>query len=107
AREMWRECPRPRAHTTTAQLRRHGVEILTSSTVASVEARAVTLTGGRRLDTATLVWTAGAAPTPLPRTLGLPLDQRGRIFVDASLLVSGRTDIWALGDCAAVPNAAT
>ena len=101
------EVPRPLADHTTAQLRRHGVEILTSSTVASVEARAVTLTDGRRLDTATLVWTAGVVPNPLLRTLGLPLDQRGRILVDSSLLVRGRSDIWALGDCAAVPNAAT
>ena len=82
------EVPRPLADHTTAQLRRHGVEILTSSTVASVEARAVTLTDGRRLDTATLVWTAGVVPNPLLRTLGLPLDERGRIVVDSSLRVS-------------------
>ena len=101
------EVPRQLADHTTAQLRRHRVEILTSSTVASVEARAVHLADGRRLDTATLVWTAGVVTHPLVRTLGLPLDERGRILVDSSLRVRGRSDIWALGDCAAVPNAAT
>jgi NADH dehydrogenase len=101
------EVPRQLADHTTAQLRRRGVEILTSSTVASVEAGAVTLADGDRLETATLVWTAGVVTNPLVRTLRLPLDQRGRILVDSSLRVSGRSDIWALGDCAAVPNAAT
>ena len=101
------EVPRQLADHTTAQLRRHGVEILTSTTVASVEASAVTLADGSRLDTATVVWTAGVVPNPLVRTLGLPLDQHGRILVDSSLRVRGHSDIWALGDCAGVPNAAT
>ena len=89
------------------RLRRRGVEILTSSTVTAVEAHAVTLGTGRRIATETLVWTAGTTVNPLVGTLGLALDERGRIVVDASLRVRGRLDIWALGDCAAVPNAAT
>ena len=67
----------------------------------------MTLADGQRLDTATLVWTAGVVTNPVVRTLGLPLDERGRIVVDSSLQVMGRSDIWALGDCAAIPNAAT
>jgi NADH dehydrogenase len=101
------EVPRLLADHATAQLRHHGVEILTSSSVASVEARLVTLADGERLHTETLVWTAGVVTNPLVRTLGLPLDQLGRILVDSSLRVRGRSDIWALGDCAAVPNAST
>ena len=101
------EVPRQLADHTTARLRRHGVEILTSSTVASVDARGVTLGGGRRIDTATLVWTAGVVANPVVSRLGLPLDRSGRIAVDSSLRVGGCSDIWALGDCAAVPNAAT
>ena len=77
------EVPPQLADHTTAQLRRHGVEILTSTTVASVEASAVTLGDGRRLATGTLVWTAGVVTNPLVRTLGLPLDPRGRIVVDS------------------------
>ena len=101
------EVPRQLAEHTTSQLRRHGVEILTSSGIASVEAGAVTLADGARLATETLVWTAGVVTNAVVGGLGLPLDQRGRIVVDSSLRVSGRSDIWALGDCAAVPNAAT
>lgn len=92
---------------TDAQLRRHGVEILTSTTLTSVDAQAVTMADGTRIDTQTLVWTAGVTPNPLLHTLGLPLDERGRIVVDSALRVEGRTNLWALGDCAGVPNAAT
>lgn len=73
----------------------------------SVEAHAVTLSDGTRIETDTVVWTAGVTPNPLVAQLGLPLDERGRIVVDSSLRVEGRSDIWALGDSARVPNAAT
>jgi NADH:ubiquinone reductase (H+-translocating) len=39
--------------------------------------------------------------------LGLPLDDRGRVVVGPTLRVEGREHVWALGDCAHVPNAAT
>lgn len=88
-------------------LRRRGVELLTSTTLSSVEPRGVTLSDGRRIASDTLVWTAGVVPNPLVAELGLPLDPQGRILVDPSLRVLGRADVWALGDCARVPNAAT
>jgi NADH dehydrogenase len=67
----------------------------------------VTLSDGTRIATDTLVWTAGVVPAPSVARLGLPLDDRGRIIVGPSLRVAGRRDVWALGDCAAVPNTAT
>ena len=39
--------------------------------------------------------------------LGLPSDERGRLRVDETLRVAGVPHVWALGDCAAVPNQAT
>jgi NADH:ubiquinone reductase (H+-translocating) len=44
---------------------------------------------------------------PLLGALGLPLDERGRILVTSTLRVQDREHIWALGDCARVPNEAT
>jgi NADH:ubiquinone reductase (H+-translocating) len=53
-----------------------------------------------------VVWTAGVTPHPSTRGLGLPLDERHRIPVDEELRVKGEQDVWAVGDCAAVPDPA-
>jgi NADH:ubiquinone reductase (H+-translocating) len=92
------------AHRTLAG---RGVEILTETSLVELDGRSVTLTGGRRVETETVVWTAGVTPNPVLRRLGLPLDGRGRVRVDETLRVAGTSHIWALGDSAAVPNAAT
>ncbi len=89
------------------ELSRRGVEIRTSATLESVDAHEAVLSNGERIPTATLVWTAGVKPNPLLGELGLPLDERGRVVVDGTLRVEGREHLWALGDCARVPNAAT
>ena len=41
------------------------------------------------------------------RSGGCRWDERGRVRVDDHLRIEGRADMWSLGDCAAVPNAAT
>jgi NADH dehydrogenase len=89
------------------QLVRRGIDIRVSTTLESVEADAATLSDGERIPTRTVVWTAGVKASPMLAQLGLPLDERGRVKVDDSLRVEGHDHVWALGDGAAVPNAAT
>jgi NADH dehydrogenase len=91
----------------TRRLHRDGVDIRLGTQVRTVEADAVTLSDGTRLETGTVVWTAGVTANPLVADLGLPVDGQGRIVVGPQLQVAGCDDIWALGDCAAVPNEAT
>ncbi len=55
----------------------------------------------------TLVWTAGAAPGPVLKRLPVEHDKRGGVVTDSTLAVKGRPGVWALGDCAAVPDAKT
>ncbi|HEX2292544.1 MAG TPA: NAD(P)/FAD-dependent oxidoreductase [Gaiellaceae bacterium] len=88
-------------------LARRGVDIRVSTTLESVEPHAVQLSDGERILTSTVVWTAGVRANPLLPALGLPVDERGRVPVDPTLRVSGLEGVWALGDCAAVPNEAT
>ena len=102
-----RQTPEKLAASAAKRLGRRGVEILTETTLTSVNADGVTLSDGRRIDTETVVWTAGVTANPLLATLGLPLDKHGRVPVDETLRVVGSSRIWALGDCAAVPNEAT
>ncbi len=59
------------------------------------------------IETATLVWTAGSAPSPVLRPLPVEHDKRGAVVTDATMAVKGRNDVWALGDCASVPDAKT
>ena len=89
------------------QLEKRGIEIHVGTTLESVDAEAALLSDGTRIPTATLVWTAGVRANPLLAQLGLPLDERHRIRVDETLRVEGHENIWALGDCAGVPNLAT
>ena len=86
------------------ELTDRGVEIHVATTLESVSADEVALGDGVRIPTHTLVWTAGVAPHPLLRTLGLPLDERGRVEVDELLRVRGHEHVWSLGDSARVPN---
>lgn len=88
------------------KLEARGVEIRTATKVAAVGDDTVTLTDGTTLDAGTILWTAGTTPNPLLGTL--PCNkERGRIRVDANLEVPGWPGVWALGDCALVPDART
>jgi NADH dehydrogenase len=86
------------------ELARRGVEIHVGTTLESVSDREVVLGDGTHIPARTLVWTAGVRPHPLLGSLGVPLDERGRIEVDEYLRVRGLEHVWALGDCARVPN---
>jgi NADH dehydrogenase len=88
------------------KLAARGVEILTGARVAAVTESGVTLADGRSIPTRMVVWTAGTSPHPLLHDLPCRLD-KGRIVVDDTLAVDGWTGVWALGDCAVVPNVKT
>jgi NADH dehydrogenase len=89
------------------QLTKRGVEIRVGTTLESVEQHAAHLSSGDRFATHTVVWTAGVKAHPMLASFDLPLDERGRVKVDERLRVEGHEHVWALGDCAAVPNLAT
>jgi len=88
------------------QLGRRGVEIRTGTRVARLDAGRVELSDGTALDARTVVWTAGTAPHPLLDVLGCARE-RGRLRVDERLQLHGYPDVFALGDCAAVPDSVT
>lgn len=83
------------------------IEVRTATRLETLDAEAATLSDGERIETHTLVWTAGVRPHPLLAEWNLPVDERGRVRVDDHLRVEGRERLWALGDCARVPNAAS
>ena len=86
------------------ELRGRGIDIRLGTTVEEVTADAVRLSTGETLATKTVVWTAGVTPHPSLKRLSVPLDERGRVPVDRYLRVEGMDSVWAIGDCAAVPD---
>jgi NADH dehydrogenase len=100
------EIPPKLADFAVRELRFRGIEIRTSTTLDEVTATTARLSDGEIVPTRTLVWTAGVKAHPVVARLGLPLDEKGRIETDSRLQVKGFDDIWAIGDCAAVPDPA-
>lgn len=88
------------------KLRQRGVEIHANCKVAAVRAEEVELSNGERIAASTLIWTAGVSPNPILDLVPCA-KERGRITVNANLEVAGTDGLWALGDCALVPDPAT
>ncbi|WP_413936470.1 NAD(P)/FAD-dependent oxidoreductase [Nitrospira sp. BLG_1] len=82
------------------------VEIHSNCKVTAVKDQDITLSDGSTITTNTVVWTAGISPHPLLDTLPCP-KARGRVLVNEYLEVPEWSGVWALGDCALVPNGKT
>lgn len=87
-------------------LERSGIEIITNAKVAACSGADVRLADGRSIASRLVVWTAGTSPHPLLQDLPCQLDH-GRLVVDETLGVPGWPGVWALGDCAVVPDRRT
>jgi NADH:ubiquinone reductase (H+-translocating) len=85
-------------------LRQRGVTVRLGIRAQGIHETGVVLAGGDTLAAHTVISTIGNQPNPLVQRLALP-QERGRIRVAADLSVPGYAGVWALGDCAAVPNA--
>jgi NADH dehydrogenase len=83
-----------------------GVNFRLNTRIVDAHPGVVLLSDGE-IQAETLVWTAGTAPNPLLKSLPLEKDKRGALLVDNTLAVRGCTGLWAIGDCAAVTDAAT
>jgi NADH:ubiquinone reductase (H+-translocating) len=84
-------------------LRRRGVEVRTGQSVSEAMDDSVHLSTGEKLPTRSLIWCVGVRADPLVD--GIDLDtNRGRLVVDEFMAVPGAKDIYACGDCAAVPD---
>jgi NADH:ubiquinone reductase (H+-translocating) len=101
------EIPRRLGEYADRYLRKLEVEIHVDTTLDSLEPETAHLSNGLAIATKTLVWTAGVRPNGLAPVLGLPTTEKGGVTVDETLRVEGKERIWALGDCARVPNQAT
>ena len=82
------------------------VEVLKGVRVASYDGSVVTFADGKSIPAATLIWTAGIKASPAIAALPCR-KERGRLAVNEFLAVPEHPGLWAVGDCAAVPDART
>ncbi|MGD0055684.1 MAG: NAD(P)/FAD-dependent oxidoreductase [Acidimicrobiales bacterium] len=85
------------------QLADMGVEVQFGRSVVEVQPRAILFADGERLETAAVIWAAGVtvAGTLAPEAADR-VGPNGRVVVAPDLRVTGRSDLWAVGDAAAV-----
>jgi len=86
------------------ELRGRGIDIRLGTRLEEATATSVRLSTGETVPARTIVWTTGVAPHPSLAGMSVPLDERGRVEVDEYMRVRGLEGVWAVGDCAAVPD---
>ncbi len=90
-------------HYAEKELRKRGVEIRLKTAVKGYDGKEVVLGDGTKIASNMIVWTAGVTPVPIVSDLPCA-KERGHIVANEFLQVQGRPGVWALGDCAQVPD---
>jgi len=85
-------------------LRKRGVELCLNTRLKAATGEHAILANGKTIPTRTLVSTVPSSPHPLIDTLALPKTKAGKIEVKNTLAAEGFENVWALGDCAQVPE---
>jgi NADH dehydrogenase len=93
-----------------ARLEKMGVEIQLGAMVTDVDRNGITVKDSdgtiRRIESACKVWSAGVSASPLGRDLAdqssVELDRAGRVKVLPDLSVPGHSNVFVIGDLAAV-----
>jgi NADH dehydrogenase len=83
------------------RLEKLGVKVMTGVKVETVDDKGV-IAGGKRIPSATVVWTAGVAASPIPKMLGTKTDRAGRALVDPFLKVVEAPGVFVAGDAASL-----
>jgi NADH dehydrogenase len=81
-------------------LKELGVEIRTGATVAAIDEGSVTIAGGERIPSSTVIWTAGMRASDLAAQIPGRRDWYGRLHVSPELRVRAVEDVFATGDVA-------
>lgn len=88
---------------TVKKLSERGVDVRLETSATEVTEDRVLLANGESIPARLVICTIGTAPNPLVLTLGIPLAEK-RLPVETDLRVKGLENVWAIGDCALVPD---
>jgi NADH:ubiquinone reductase (H+-translocating) len=82
-----------------ARLAKLGVKVVTGAMVEEIDERGVTV-GGKKIESGTVLWTAGVSPSPLVKMLGVATDRPGRACVSPHLNLPDNRRVFVVGDTA-------
>jgi cytochrome d oxidase subunit CydB len=82
-------------------LEKLGVEVRLGHGVDHIDEHGV-IVAGERIASRTVIWTAGVAPSPAGKWLGVETDRAGRVKVQADLSVPGHPEVFVVGDTASL-----
>jgi NADH dehydrogenase len=85
-------------------LERRGVDVITGDGVTDADSSGLNLQSGRRIETETIIWSAGVQPSRTVARAALPKTKRGAVETQSDMRVAGIAGVWALGDCASIPD---
>ena len=85
-------------------LRHKGVEVWLRALVKEVRPGEIDLTDGRRIESGSIVWTAGVRGSDVGRMLGVEPDRQGRVAVQPTLQLPGRPEVLVIGDLACLDD---
>jgi NADH dehydrogenase len=102
--QIMKEMDRDLADYGVKVLEKRRVKVRPATPVQRIEPERVHLPGGELIEAATIVLSAGVAPNPVLAGLDIAMDRKGRIAVDATMRSTSRPEVWALGDCAVIPD---
>jgi NADH dehydrogenase len=85
-------------------LKRREVTVITGDGVKSADDDGLELASGKRIETRTIIWSAGVRPRSIDISGELPRGKGGTIAVAPDMSVPQHPGVWALGDCAAIPD---
>ena len=85
-------------------LRARGVEFLLETRVVGATAEGVLVGDATLIPASTIVWTAGNQPNPVLSLLPSERSRTGALVAEATLQVRGLSNVWAVGDCAQIPD---
>ena len=86
-------------------LKKLGVDVRTNARVSAVRADGIQLASGEFVPAELTVWAAGVkGPDVLANLAGLEVNRANQLVTEATLRTTRDPDIFAIGDCAAVPR---
>ena len=91
------------ANKAARRLEKLGIKIMTGVRVEKVDEIGV-IADGKRIPSATVLWTAGVAPSPIVKLLGAKTDRTGRVSVGPFMNVPDVSNVFVVGDTSSIAS---